>query len=83
MYWRIYVTWQFLMMENVTLVTRGNATVAQKAQRPTHGECDCGCAALFRGLVLNYKYTTGLSTLQGKYIMYTSKTVSLVGRMIS
>jgi hypothetical protein len=70
-------------MENVTLVTRGNATVAQKAQRPTHGECDCGCAAPFRGLVLNYKYTTGLNTLQGKYIMYMSKDVSLVGGMMS
>ena len=51
-------------MENFTLVTRGDATVAQRAQRPTHGECDCGCAAPFRGLVLDYKYTTGLNTLQ-------------------
>ena len=32
------------LMENFTLVTRGNATIAQRAQRPTHGECDCGCA---------------------------------------
>ena len=71
------------MIENITLLTRGNSTVAQKAQRPTHGECDCGCAAPFRELVLNYKYTTGLNTLQGKYIMYMSKNVSLVGRMIS
>ena len=51
-------------MENFTLVTRGDVTVAQRAQRPTHGECDCGCAAPFRGLVLTYKYTTGLNTLQ-------------------
>ena len=51
-------------MENFTLVTRGDATFAQIAQRPTHGECDCGCAAPFRGLVLDYKYTTGLNTLQ-------------------
>ena len=57
------------LMENFTLVTRGDATVAQRAQRPTHGECDCGCAALFRGLVLDYKYTTGLNTLQ-VYIHY-------------
>ena len=52
------------LIENFTLVTRGNATFAQIAQRPTHGECDCGCAAPFRGLVLDYKYTTGLNTLQ-------------------
>ena len=56
-------------MENFTLVTRGDATFAQIAQRPTHGECDCGCAAPFRGLVLDYKYTTGLNTLQ-IYIHY-------------
>ncbi len=51
-------------MENFTLVTRGDAAFAQRAQRPTHGECDYGCAAPFRGLVLDYKYTTGLNTLQ-------------------
>ncbi len=51
-------------MENFTLVTRGNATFAQIAQKPTHEECDCGCAASFRGPVLDYKYTTGLNTLQ-------------------